>query len=230
MQTGAGITTSAGIPDYRGPRGVWTQRAQGLEVDPKWDQMHSLRPTFCHRAIAALVAQGKVKHLITTNVDNLHQKSGVPEDMITEIHGNVFLEVHATLTHLGPPPRHRPSHNPPPPPKPPSPLKGASDQHLVGGGVVGVQNRGVASPMVVPQSGDFVPKPSVLLKNGYQVLSAPNFAIPNFRTSRPPPRGGILLSSQVVFGSPLPGLSRVLYSSTTPCTLLLTFIGEQDMT
>eukprot|EP01012_Entosiphon_sulcatum_P040479 TRINITY_DN5412_c0_g1_i2.p1 TRINITY_DN5412_c0_g1~~TRINITY_DN5412_c0_g1_i2.p1 ORF type:complete len:730 (+),score=57.81 TRINITY_DN5412_c0_g1_i2:39-2228(+) len=93
VQTGAGITTSAGIPDYRGPTGVWTMKAKGTPVESKWGQMSSVIPTLCHRGIAELVRRGTVKHVITTNVDNLHQRSGISPSAITELHGNIFVGV-----------------------------------------------------------------------------------------------------------------------------------------
>jgi mono-ADP-ribosyltransferase sirtuin 6 len=90
--TGAGISTSSGIPDYRGPNGVWTLRERGEE--PKFDvTLESARPTDGHRVVASLVEEGFVNGLVTTNIDNLHQRGGVPKELVAELHGNCFKEV-----------------------------------------------------------------------------------------------------------------------------------------
>ena len=102
--TGAGISTESGIPDFRSPGGVWSKMKpiyfQDFVSDPAkrreaWTRAFSGRagwtgrePNAGHHAVARLVRQGKVTHVITQNVDNLHQASGIPADRVIELHGN----------------------------------------------------------------------------------------------------------------------------------------------
>lgn len=102
--TGAGISTESGIPDFRGPNGLWTKIkpidfqdfVRSEEVRQRsWRQWfehgHGLltaKPNAGHYAVAELVDQGTVAAVITQNVDNLHQDSGVPADRVIELHGN----------------------------------------------------------------------------------------------------------------------------------------------
>ncbi|MBN2496003.1 MAG: hypothetical protein JXR96_15530 [Deltaproteobacteria bacterium] len=89
--TGAGISTDSGIPDFRGPDGVWTRRDAGLPP-PSWKVPPSLvRPNAGHLAIADLQALGKLRFLISQNVDNLHLASGIQPDRLAELHGNGSL-------------------------------------------------------------------------------------------------------------------------------------------
>lgn len=90
--TGAGLSTSAAIPDYRGPDGVWTREAQGRAEHADVD-MRRAQPTAMHTLLADLVSRRMVKHVVTMNIDNLHRRSGVPPEALSEIHGNEFLEV-----------------------------------------------------------------------------------------------------------------------------------------
>ncbi len=102
--TGAGISTESGIPDFRGPHGVW-KTAKPIEFGDfvasedvrrrSWRAKFSgnnlianAEPNAGHMAVARLVALGKVTHVITQNVDGLHQKSGVPDSQVVELHGN----------------------------------------------------------------------------------------------------------------------------------------------
>ena len=102
--TGAGMSTESGIPDFRSPGGVWSRMKPIYFQDfvaseamrrEAWTRVFSgaagwvgAQPNDGHRVIARLVAAGKVSAVITQNVDNLHQASGVPEDQVIELHGN----------------------------------------------------------------------------------------------------------------------------------------------
>ena len=86
--TGAGISTESGLPDYRGPEGVWTLREKGLKPKLPRKPMHLIEPNSGHFAILDLYKLGLLKYLISQNVDNLHIKSGIPIEMIAELHGN----------------------------------------------------------------------------------------------------------------------------------------------
>jgi NAD-dependent deacetylase len=102
--TGAGMSTESGIPDFRSPGGVWSRMkpiyfrdfvASEERRREAWNRVFSgaagwtgASPNAGHAAVARLVASGKVSAVITQNVDNLHQDSGVPEDQIIELHGN----------------------------------------------------------------------------------------------------------------------------------------------
>lgn len=86
--TGAGISTESGLPDFRGPDGMWTRQEKGLAPKPgrPWD---SVEPNSGHMALAELQRMGKLKFLISQNVDNLHLKSGIRPDLLAELHGNL---------------------------------------------------------------------------------------------------------------------------------------------
>jgi NAD-dependent deacetylase len=102
--TGAGMSTESGIPDFRSPGGVWSrmkpiyfQEFMGSEAKRReaWDRAFSgvagwtgAKPNEGHFAVARLVAGGKASSVITQNVDNLHQDSGIPGDRVIELHGN----------------------------------------------------------------------------------------------------------------------------------------------
>jgi len=86
--TGAGISTESGLPDFRGPDGIWTRKDKGLPPKPmaSWD---SVQPNKGHLAIVELQKLGKMKFLISQNVDNLHLKSGIKPELLAELHGNI---------------------------------------------------------------------------------------------------------------------------------------------
>lgn len=102
--TGAGISTESGIPDFRSPGGLWSKNQpidfQDLLASEEtrresWrrkinmdDSFSNSRPNRGHRAVAELHNQGKLQAVVTQNVDNLHEDSGIPPDMIIELHGN----------------------------------------------------------------------------------------------------------------------------------------------
>jgi NAD-dependent deacetylase len=85
--TGAGISTESGLPDFRGPDGLWTRKAKGLSTDIKdWSKA---APNSGHLAIFELQKLSKLKFLISQNVDNLHLKSGIDPAILAELHGNL---------------------------------------------------------------------------------------------------------------------------------------------
>ncbi len=102
--TGAGISTESGIPDFRSPGGLWTRMKPIMFQDymaskevrrEAWtrkfeldDTLAKARPNAGHQAIAALVEMAKVSAVITQNIDNLHQDSGIAAERIVELHGN----------------------------------------------------------------------------------------------------------------------------------------------
>jgi NAD-dependent deacetylase len=102
--TGAGISTESGIPDFRSPGGVWSRMKPIYFQDfvasedkrrEAWTRTFSgaagwtgAKPNIGHAAVAELVRRGKVGAVITQNVDNLHQDSGIPAEKVIELHGN----------------------------------------------------------------------------------------------------------------------------------------------
>jgi NAD-dependent SIR2 family protein deacetylase len=85
--TGAGISTESGLPDFRGPDGIWTRQEKGLSL--KTRPFTSVEPNAGHWAIVELQNMGKLKFLISQNVDNLHLRSGIRPELLAELHGNV---------------------------------------------------------------------------------------------------------------------------------------------
>nr|XP_045599555.1 NAD-dependent protein deacetylase Sirt6-like [Procambarus clarkii] len=91
FHTGAGISTSAGIPDFRGPKGVWTLEKQGLkpDINVSWDDA---KPTLTHMAIVSLERNGYVQYVITQNIDGLHLRSGLQRKRLAELHGDMYVD------------------------------------------------------------------------------------------------------------------------------------------
>ena len=86
--TGAGVSTDSGIPDFRGPDGVWTRREAGLPP-PRWRVPPGrIEPNASHLALVELQRMGKLKFLITQNTDGLHRSSGIDPEILAELHGN----------------------------------------------------------------------------------------------------------------------------------------------
>jgi len=102
--TGAGISTESGIPDFRSPGGVWTKMkpitlqefvASEEMRRESWrrrfqseDGLTGAKPNAGHLAVRDLVASGRARCVITQNIDNLHQDSGIAGESVIEIHGN----------------------------------------------------------------------------------------------------------------------------------------------
>jgi NAD-dependent deacetylase len=104
--TGAGISTESGIPDFRSPGGIWSRydpedftiqkflsspaaRRNIWKMAIEGGLLAEAKPNLAHYAIADLYQLGKLDCVITQNIDNLHQKAGVPEDRVFELHGNM---------------------------------------------------------------------------------------------------------------------------------------------
>jgi len=107
--TGAGVSTGSGIPDFRGPQGVWTRRqpvyfqdfmtSEAARIE-HWDYklegrdaFRDARPNTVHHAIVRLERAGKLRCVITQNVDGLHRLAGTSAERLVELHGtNTLIE------------------------------------------------------------------------------------------------------------------------------------------
>ncbi|KAH3764328.1 silent information regulator family protein [Pelomyxa schiedti] len=93
VYTGAGISTSTGIGDFRGPQGLWTCQDKGVAMVGKEITYKEVHPTFAHYAITELAKNRLVQFLLTTNVDGLHARSDFPRHILVELHGSCYKEV-----------------------------------------------------------------------------------------------------------------------------------------
>jgi NAD-dependent deacetylase len=105
--TGAGISTGSGIPDFRGPQGVWTRRqpvyfqdfmtSEAARIEhwdfklEGWDGYRDASPNAVHHAIVALEKAGKVLAVVTQNIDGLHARAGTRAERLVELHGTNLL-------------------------------------------------------------------------------------------------------------------------------------------
>ncbi len=119
--TGAGISTGSGIPDFRGPEGLW-KRWQPVYYDEfmtshsartkhwefkleGWRQFRDAKPNLAHRALAELDRRGQLQSLVTQNIDGLHQLAGHPPGRVVELHGtNRLVECQSCRQTLEPDP------------------------------------------------------------------------------------------------------------------------------
>ncbi len=105
--TGAGISTASGIPDFRGPQGVWKTRQPVYYSDfmsssasrveywefklESWGQHQVAQPNSVHQAVAKLESDGRVEMVVTQNIDGLHARAGTTRDRLVELHGTDLL-------------------------------------------------------------------------------------------------------------------------------------------
>jgi NAD-dependent deacetylase len=119
--TGAGVSTGSGIPDFRGPQGVWTRRqpvyfqdfmtSEAARIEhwdyklEGWDGFRSARPNAVHDAIVRLERAGKVLAVVTQNIDGLHALAGTTAERLVELHGtNLLVECQSCKSRGNPEP------------------------------------------------------------------------------------------------------------------------------
>ena len=119
--TGAGISTGSGIPDFRGPQGVWKKRqpvyfqdfmtSEAARIEhwdfklEGWDGYRDAQPNAVHHAIVALENAGKVLVVVTQNIDGLHLRAGTEANRLVELHGtNLLIECVSCKTRSEPEP------------------------------------------------------------------------------------------------------------------------------
>ena len=105
--TGAGISTESGIPDYRGPKGVWStgkpptigdfmqneesRRAYWQRRLESYPNLLAAQPNAAHRSLVELERSGKLTGIVTQNIDGLHQRAGSSPDLVIELHGSAHV-------------------------------------------------------------------------------------------------------------------------------------------
>lgn len=96
VHTGAGISTNAGIPDFRGPTGIWTSESRPAKKHKTGSgpitTFEDAVPTLTHSAITALREAGHIHYVISQNVDGLHTRSGLHRIDLSELHGSLFVD------------------------------------------------------------------------------------------------------------------------------------------
>lgn len=112
--TGAGISTGSGIPDFRGPGGVWSRRqpvyyhdfmtSEAARIEhwdyklESWESFRDAVPNAVHNACVELENSGRLLKLVTQNIDGLHQKAGTSRELLVELHGtNAQVECQSCL-------------------------------------------------------------------------------------------------------------------------------------
>ena len=85
------LTTAVCLQFCRGPNGVWTCLDQGRAIQTC--DLAQAEPTYTHMSLFTLFKKGKLKHIVSQNCDGLHLRSGIPRYALSEVHGNMFIEV-----------------------------------------------------------------------------------------------------------------------------------------
>ena len=85
------LTSAVCLQFCRGPNGVWTCLDQGRAIQTC--DLAQAEPTYTHMSLFTLFKKGKLKHIVSQNCDGLHLRSGIPRYALSEVHGNMFIEV-----------------------------------------------------------------------------------------------------------------------------------------